>query len=587
MIQATTETPTARTSSLSPIDAEIDASRCLTHSLILSRNSHALISSLPPELLARIFRFYALMEPPWSGLQKLGWIIVTHVCQRWRQVALDDSMLWARIVGVSPSTEWISEALVRARDAPLCFDIVGTPTPEALSKFTPHMSHTRILRLPNLSLHDMQVVREICALEAPVLEHVELGISDPSPITFRHLAAGMTLFKGHSPKLRSFTTSHITIPWSLVPRGQLTQLRITSNWISTPSISSLNDANQLFDLLINNPGLKSLSIKFCLPPVLSQVTNGEPIHLPRLSRLSLSGSTSRVTNLFKRLKLPPSATLHLYCISEDPSTDPNHLILPSISAHFHNPAPVEFQSFRVTFHRRKHFMSVATSISPTNSTIYNSWNLEDHRDSEPELTLSFYSPPEFGHSSQGDILGQLCSMLAISNVKFLSISDCDMSRRLNWYELFQHCKKVTTIQANGPGASVLLWSLAPPRSTNMISGRKGKNRRRDDRATQTQITSTIGAHAASASPFPKLTSLLLENLNFGEAFFRSNHLYDVLACTLRRRKENKTPLKTLCLDCCVISTKQVNSLQKLVREVRWDGDEGPTYDEYDTSSDTT
>jgi lysyl-tRNA synthetase class I len=80
---------------------------------------------------------------------------------------------------------------------------------------------------------------------------------------------------------------------------------------------------------------------------------------------------------------------------------------------------------------------------------------------------------------------------------------------------------------------------------------------------------------------------MLENLDFGEAFSRSNHLYDVLACTLRRRKENKTPLKTLCLDCCVISTKQVNSLQKLVWEVRWDGDEGHTYDEYDTSSDTT
>ena len=587
MIQATTETPAARTSSLSPTDAEIDASRCLTHSLISSRYSHALISSLPPELLARIFRFYTLIEPPWSGLQKLGWIVVTHVCRRWRQVALDDSMLWARIVGVSPSTEWILEALVRARDAPLRFDIVGAPSPEALFKFTPHMSHTRILRLPNLSIHDMEVVREICTLEAPVLEHFELGISDASLITFPQLAAGMTLFKGHSPKLRSFIISHITIPWSLVPRGQLTQLRITSSWISTLSVSSLNDSNQLFDLLLNSPELKSLSIKFCLPSVLSQVACGEPIHLPCLSRLSLSGSTSRVTNLLKRLKLPSSATLHLDCISEDPLTDPNHLILPLISAHFHNPAPVEFKSFRVTFHLRKHFMSVAASISPTDSTIYNSWVLEDHRDSEPELTLSFYTPPEFGHSSQGDILRQLCSMLAISNVKFLSISDCDTSRCLNWYELFRQCRKVITIQANGPGTSGLLWSLAPPRSTNMTSGRKGKNRRHNDRATQTQVTSTIGTHAASASPFPKLTSLLLENMDFGEAFFRSNHLYDVLACTLRRRKENRTPLKTLCLDCCVISTKQVNSLQKLVWEVRWDGDEGSTYDEYDTSSDTT
>ena len=164
------------------------------------------------------------------------------------------------------------------------------------------------------------------------MEYLELGASDASPITFHQLAVAMTLFKGHTPKLRSFTTSHITIPWSLIPRGQLTQLRIIfSRGISTPSIPSLDDSNQLFDLLINSPDLEILSLEFCLPSMLSQVSHGEPIHLPRLSRLSLGGATSRVTNLLKKLKLPSSATLHLCCTSEDPSTYP---ILPLISAHF-------------------------------------------------------------------------------------------------------------------------------------------------------------------------------------------------------------------------------------------------------------
>ena len=578
MIQATTKTPTARTAAFPATDEEIDASRCLTRFLISSRNAHAPISSLPPELLARIFHFSTLVAPPWSGVQKLGWIGVTHVCQRWRQVALDDSSLWARIVGDSPSAEWISEALVRARDAPLRFDIVGTPRPKVLSKIPPHMSHTRVLRLPRLSIHDYHMVRDICALEAPILEYLELGFSDVSLITS---GPGMTLFKGHAPKLRSLITSHITIPWSLIPRGQLTQLRITSSWTSRPRISSHYDydSKQLFDLLIKSPGLEILYLKFCLPSVLSQVSLGEPIHLPRLSRLSLSGSSSCVTNFLKRLKLPSSATLRLYCISQDPSTYPDQLILPLISAHFHTPAPVEFKSFKVAVDRRKRIMSVAASISPTNSAIYNPWSLEDGRNSPPELILSFWRLPEFGHSSQGNILGQLCGMQAISNLEFLSISACHVVQGVNWYELFQHCEKITTIQANGPGASGLLGSLAPPKSSNVTSGRKGKNRRHDERATQAQVTSTVGPCAAPTSPFPKLTSLLLENLDFGEAMPRSKALYDDLACTLRRRKEGKTPLKTLCVDRCVISTKQVNSLQRLVWEVRWDGDEGPPYDE--------
>jgi len=575
MIQATTQTPTARATTFPVTDEEIDASRCLTRFLISSRNAHAPISSLPPELLARIFHFSALVEPPWSGMRKLGWIGVTHVCQRWRQIALDDSTLWARIVGDSPSAEWISEALVRARDAPLRFDIAGTPRPKVLSKFLPHMSHTRILRLPRLSKHDYHMVRDICALEAPVLEYFELGILDTSLIT---CGPGMTLFNGHAPKLRSLITN-ITIPWSLIPRGQLTQLRITSTWTSTPGILSRYDPNQLFDLLINCPELKILYLKFCLPSVLPQVSLGEPIHLPRLSRLSLSGSTSCVTNFLKTLKLPSSATLRLYCISEDPSTYPDHLILPLISTHFHNPAPVEFKSFKVAVDHRNRLISVVASISPTNPAIYNSWVLEDGRDSQPELILSFWRLPEFGHSGQGDILRQLCGMLAFSNLKFLSISACHVVQGVNWYELFQHCEKITTIQANGLGTSGLLGSLAPPKSTNVTSGRKSKNRRHDDRDTQAQVTSTVGACAGPTSPFPKLTSLLLENLEFGEALPCSKVLYDDLACTLRRRKENRTPLKTLCVDCCVISTKQVNSLQRLVWEVRWDGDEGPPYDE--------
>jgi len=569
MIRVMAQPPTARTAALSAIDKEIGVFKGLTRSLFSSRNALAPISSLPPELLARIFRFCALVESPWSGVQKLGWIGVTHVCKRWRQVALDDSSLWARIAGVSPSAEWIFEALVRARDAPLLFDIAGRPSPGVLSKFTPHISHTRKLRLPRLSVHDSRFVREICASEAPVLEYFELGVSDASPITF---PAGMTLFKGHTPKLRSFITSHVIIPWSLIPRGQLTQLKIIfSRGIFTPSISSRNDSNQLLGLLINSPELEVLSLEFCLPSVLSRISHGEPIHLPRLSRLSLGGTTSRVTNLLKKLKLPSSATLHLRCISDDPSTHPNHLILPVISAHFHNPAPVEFQSFSVTINCCDRLIRMAASVAPTKSRIDQSCVLEDHRDSEPELTLSFDNQPAFSHSSQVDILGQLCSTLAISNLKFLSISACNKVQDTDWDKLFQDCKKITTIQANGLGTSGLLGSLAPPKSTNVTSGRKGKNRRR--KATQTQVSSTIGAYAAPTCPFPKLTSLLLENIDVGMPQ-PSGVLYDILVDTLRRRKENKTPLKMLCVDRCVIRTKQVNSLQKFVQEVRWDRDEG-------------
>ena len=581
-------TPAARTAALSAIDEEMDTARHLTDTLLLHCNAVAPISALPPELLARIFRFHALVEPPWPGRQNLGWIRVTHVCRQWRQVALDDSSLWATFTGYWPSAELMSESLVRARNAPLDIDFEFATSLQSLSKFIPHISHIRELRLRNLSPHHSQGIQEIFALDAPILEHFELAL-DPGSyfpvmfITYRELA-GTTLFNGRTPKLRTLSLTQISIPWSLIPRGQLTQLEITLfEEMSTADISPTVDLNQLIDLLINSPELEDLVLEFCLTSMLFQVTHEQPIHLPRLSRLRLSGSTFNVTNLLSLLRLPSSATLCLHCcISEDPSTYPGHSILPLVSAHFDDPAPAEFNDFRVTIDRSGRRIYVTASISPPKPTCYHSHLLEGEMDSKAELTLSFHwhEWAEFDHSIQGVTLGRLCSMLSISNLKFLSISVPDPVCSIDWPELFQHCKKITTIQAKGPGTSGLLQSLAPPKPTNSTSGRGGKGGERANRTTQTRAANSLaGAHAA-LSPFPKLRTLLLEDLQFGGALPHFSVLYNALAYTLRRRKESEIPLKKLCIHRCVISTRQVNCLRRLVRELRWDWKEAPSDDEW-------
>jgi len=581
-----TQTPASRTAAASAIDKEIDAARWLVQSLLSRRNSLAPISTLPPELLARIFRLLILgdLDLARFGVPMEFWFKATHVCRHWRQVALDDSSLWARVtVTEYSSSDWVSEMLVRSRNAPLDINLMCEPNPRLLSKFPPHISRTRQLKLCELRMHPShsQRVKDICALEAPALEHFELGILARSPVAFRQLA-GPTLFKGQTPRLRRLILSQISIPWSLIPRGQLTELKINlSRRTSTPNNSGPDDSNQLIDLLINSPELKVLVLEFCLPPVLSQVSRGQPIHLPRLSHLRLGGSTPHVTSLLSKLKLPSSAVLHLRCISESPSMHYDHQILPPIAAHFHNPTPVEFKSFRVTVNcSERRCIDVVASITPPKLTTYHSRILEGDMDSETELTLSFDGLSAFG---QVDTLRRLCSMLPISNLEFLSISASDVDQSVNWYELFQHCKRVTTIQASGGGTNGLMRSLAPPDSTNATSRSKGKRVRFANRLTQTQATNDVAGAHAPATPFPELTTLLLENLDFGADLLHGGVLYDVLADTLRRRKENNTTLKTLRVDRCVISTQRVSCLKTHVRELRWDGEEESAsyYDRWD------
>ena len=523
---------------------------------------------LPPELLARIFHFYALQAPPWSdGVQKLGWIAVTHVCQHWRQVALGDSSLWANITGISPNSKWISEMLVRARNAPLVVDFAVTPVPGILSKFSPHIFRIRELRLRDVSLLHSQGLREICALGAPALEHFEIGVSGPSPVTFHELC-GTTLFRGRAPKLRTLSLSKVYIPWSLIPRGQLTQLKITLvRGIPTPSTPSPCDSNHLLDLLINSPDLEVLVLEFCIPAMLFQAPDGQAIHLPRLSRLRLGGSTSHVANILKILQLPPSTTLHLRCISENPFTHNVNVILPLVSAHFHNPAPVEFRSLRITINRFNSPIYVAASVARPESTIPGLHALEYDTDGNAELTMSFHGAPLSRYSTQENIIKDVFNMLPISNLESLSISVPPFVPFVYWYDLCQRCEKVTTIRASGHGTSDLLRSLAPLKPTKPTSGSKEKKGRYINRDTLAQEANTTGTHAP-ITPFQKLTSLLLENLDFGYG------LYDEFAYVLRRRRANNMSLNILGVDHCVITPDHTKGLKRYVQELRWDGDEG-------------
>ena len=589
--QAMAQTPTARTAAFSAIDKEIDTERQLIRSLLSRRNTLAPISALPPELLSRIFHFHAQDERLYG--QPLGWIWVTHVCQHWRQVALNDSSLWATITGSLPRERWISEMLVRARKVPLVIDIVGLESQSVLAQLPPHIPRTRELRLRSLSMLHSQGVREICALEAPTLEHFELGISESvGPITFREFV-GTTLFKGQAPKLRTFSLAQISIPWSLIPRGQLTQLEITDyddyhGGIFNTDGSLLNDLNQFIDLLIDSPDLEVLVLKHCLPTTLSEVSHGQPIHLSRLSRLSLGGPTASITNLLKMLKLPSSATLHLRCISENSSTHHVNVILPLVSAHFHNSTPVEFKSFRVTVDHLEHLIDVAASIATTESPIFFSPVREGVMEGTAELNLTFHCElPEFRELIHTDILGQLCSMLPISNLEFLSISASDTIQSVNWYNIFQRCKNVTTIQAKGCGTIGFLQALAPPKVTDTMARGKGKKRKRGKRATQVQAANNSLGVRATPTAFPKLTSLFLEDLNLAAAVPDHGVLYDILMNAIQWRKTNKIPLETLAVVFCAITARPANSLKKHVEKFSWNGEECATDDEWVDDLDLT
>ena len=379
--QSAIKSPKACAAALATVEQDIDAVKRLMLSILTRRNTLVPIFIFPAEVLSRIFHFVAFSEKPYS----LGWAHVTHVCRRWRQIALDDSTLWTHFSTTSSrNKEWIAERLSRARNAPLVIEIVGSMEKAVYSLLLGHISHMRELHLRNLSPAHWEIVQAINTHKAPALEHLELS-ANTSPIV------GDSLFKGPLPKLQILCLSQIIFPWSRVPRGQLTQLKVTLTE-EVPTITSKDSQNddlkQLIGLMVDCPLLEVLTLENCLPAKLSESSAGQTIHLPRLSRLCLGGSSSRITNLLKMLKLSSSATLRLQCTSENTATHNDHEILPFLSAHFNCPIPVEFRSFKITVDDVGRVIAVTASTSLPISPVNHTGVLQD--DSDAELSLSFH-----------------------------------------------------------------------------------------------------------------------------------------------------------------------------------------------------
>ena len=559
----------ARVAAISAVDKGIRVARQFLGSLLTCRNTLVPISVLPPEILARVFHFLVVEDPPFTGRQNLGWIRVTHVCQQWRKVALDDSSLWAKIFSIPKNTKWISETLARARNVPLdvAFHAVTKSSREALLMITPHISNTRQLRFHSMSTRNFERVPGIYSCEAPALEHFELKVDDyslESPNIFRHLRLRRNiLFKGHSPRLRTFSISQVVIPWSIVPRGQLTALKIAGPY---EGAELYGDLNGLIDLLVNCPSLEILALELCLPSQLTAFSPGQTIHLPHLSRLCLCGSTLRIMNMLNMLKLPSSTTLDLECISGNTDNDSEGLLLPVISAQFPS---VEFKSLAITMRGvMTSSLNITASTFPSALGNPQSQSFEGDKVGNPELVLSFESL-SIGYST--DLLKQACKLLPISNLEFISISATNIID-INWVELFSCCTNVTTMQAIGRGTSGLVRALAVPTVTNAGPSKDGRKQEEDNRSTVIQPACTVAR--AHATIFPKMKILGLTELNFYDGSHTSDILFNVFKSGLQQRMAASGAPLTLRISNCEISAGHTNDLRKLARDFHWNKGEG-------------
>ncbi|KAI0262707.1 hypothetical protein BC834DRAFT_788632, partial [Gloeopeniophorella convolvens] len=106
------------------LEDEIESVATRLAGLKARRNATLPVSRLPFDALILIFESYkdAFNEagaPSSSSIStaKLGWIVCSHVCRRWRQIILGTPSLWQDLI-VDLGPAWLEESIHRSKPFP-------------------------------------------------------------------------------------------------------------------------------------------------------------------------------------------------------------------------------------------------------------------------------------------------------------------------------------------------------------------------------------------------------------------------------------------------------------------------------------
>jgi hypothetical protein len=275
-------------------------------------NQRRPISRLPPELLYRIFDLVADGFPPRpydAAADKpghLGWIVVSHVCQRWRSFLLDMPTMWARCVSVFPCA--MKELVSRAQQTPIMIslDTRRVRPPLAPSVFHTALSYIRLgasikLTLPVAFQETLTYV--FTTYDLPATNSLDLEVLR-DPLEKSLPSAQLELPRVQAPALRHCVMTNLLLPLAAPALTHLELVRETTKDMGFPTPEAF------IGMLARAPQLQTVHIENWIPDCSCLVSNGGALmSLPKLEVLSLTAMPARCESLWRLLRVPQTARL--------------------------------------------------------------------------------------------------------------------------------------------------------------------------------------------------------------------------------------------------------------------------------------
>ncbi|KAI0268867.1 hypothetical protein BC834DRAFT_657503 [Gloeopeniophorella convolvens] len=210
---------------------ELHALSYLTISVKRRWNDLSPVAKLPDELIALIISFHAENQPPsflcstaMTPLSlRLGWLVNTHVCHRWRHVAMTHASLWVRppfLLGCSRDREFIT----RAASAGLvirCDESLPSNSTSFISEILSEQSDRTVDLGLSHYVTAMQNFANTLTRPAPMLKSLTLECKGAV------MVLPADLFAGYAPQLRNVRFKGVHLSWDSELLRNLCELSIT------------------------------------------------------------------------------------------------------------------------------------------------------------------------------------------------------------------------------------------------------------------------------------------------------------------------------------------------------------------------
>ncbi|TCD71711.1 dolichyl-phosphate beta-glucosyltransferase [Steccherinum ochraceum] len=293
--------------------------------VVREQNARTAVGALPAELLAEIFKLCrGIGDNDFSH----EWLYLTHVCHRWREVALQSALLWTRISYCDTERirtkhpERALEMLIRSGTAKLDLHI---DCPKAVSSVVKFL----LLAIPRArTVHydsPRQTADDVTSITPITASHLEI-------VELTGQVATELFSQCEMPRLRRVAMSALDLSLSTqLLKYPLTVLYLTGGGCIPHSplklVAVLNNMPSLTHLWINGRFL-------CMHAVHQTGT----AHLPHMEHLiSDLADYEEYACLYSRLEVPNTAHVELRLRSdmEEEMPEDAEILISAIAAHFH------------------------------------------------------------------------------------------------------------------------------------------------------------------------------------------------------------------------------------------------------------